>query len=100
MFSVSMENIITDYKDLEKGMQLTQKEYEARKHSRDAPPILKDFLSSSEDRLKKLQADIKTAEASSLLSRPTKILKGESINCYLFLAFKGGGAYLRFSAIN
>ncbi|XP_048756129.2 formin-like protein isoform X3 [Ostrea edulis] len=59
---VSMENIITDYKDLEKGMQLTQKEYEARKHSRDAPPILKDFLSSSEDRLKKLQADIKTAE--------------------------------------
>ncbi|XP_061186189.1 formin-like protein isoform X5 [Saccostrea echinata] len=59
---VSMENIITDYKELEKGMQMTQKEYEARKHSRDAPPILKEFLTNSEDRLKKLQADIKTAE--------------------------------------
>ncbi|XP_078320986.1 formin-like protein 3 isoform X1 [Crassostrea virginica] len=59
---VSMENIMTDYKELEKGMQLTQKEYESRKHSRDTPPILKEFLSNSEDKLKKLQADIKTAE--------------------------------------
>uniref|UniRef100_K1PX39 Formin-like protein 2 n=1 Tax=Magallana gigas TaxID=29159 RepID=K1PX39_MAGGI len=59
---VSMENIMTDYKDLEKGMQMTQKEYEARKHSRDTPPILKEFLTNSEDKLKKLQADIKTAE--------------------------------------
>ena len=53
---------MTDYKELEKGMQLTQKEYESRKHSRDTPPILKEFLSNSEDKLKKLQADIKTAE--------------------------------------
>nr|XP_034308777.1 formin-like protein 3 isoform X8 [Crassostrea gigas] len=59
---VSMENIMTDYKDLEKGMQMTQKEYEARKHNRDTPPILKEFLTNSEDKLKKLQADIKTAE--------------------------------------
>jgi hypothetical protein len=79
LFSVSMENILTDYKDLEKGMQLTQKEYEARKNSRDAPSILKDFLLSSEDRLKKLQADIKTAEVSSFIVCQTKILKIEGV---------------------
>lgn len=74
VFSVSMENIMTDYKDLEKGMQMTQKEYEARKHSRDTPPILKEFLTNSEDKLKKLQADIKTAEVIANHSEQLNLL--------------------------
>jgi hypothetical protein len=43
-------------------MEMTKKEYEARKNSRDSPVILKDFLNNSEDKLKKLQSDLKTAK--------------------------------------
>ena len=57
-----MENIVTDIFELEKGMDLTKKEYEARKYSRDSPQILKEFLVSSEDKLKKLQTDLKLAQ--------------------------------------
>ncbi|XP_076094984.1 formin-like protein 3 isoform X3 [Mytilus galloprovincialis] len=59
---VSMENIIVDIHELEKGMEMTKKEYDARKNSRDLPVILKDFLSNSEEKLKKLQSDQKTAQ--------------------------------------
>lgn len=57
-----MENIIVDIHELEKGMEMTKKEYDARKNSRDLPVILKDFLSNSEEKLKKLQSDQKTAQ--------------------------------------
>lgn len=58
---VSMENVTTDVHELEKGMELTKREYDARKSSRDQPMILKDFLINSEDKLKKLLGDVKTA---------------------------------------
>ena len=61
---VSMENIVVDMNELDKGMEMTKKEYEARKNSRDSPVILKDFLNNSEDKLKKLQSDLKTAKDS------------------------------------
>lgn len=48
--------------ELEKGMELTKREYAARKDSRDCPVILKDFLANAEDRFKKLVADVKTAQ--------------------------------------
>ena len=57
-----MENITTDMHELEKGMELTKREYAARKDSRDCPVILKDFLANAEDRFKKLLADVKTAQ--------------------------------------
>ena len=53
----------TDLAELEKGMELTKREYEARK-GRDPPTILQDFLSNSEDKLKKLKQDSKTAQVS------------------------------------
>ena len=60
-FSVSLENMTSDIHELEKGMELTKREYEARRE-RDPPIILKDFLANSEDKLKKLRTDLKTAQ--------------------------------------
>ena len=40
---------------------MTKREFEARKE-RDPPLILKDFLNNSEDKLKKLKQDAKTAQ--------------------------------------
>ena len=62
MCSVSLENVLTDVHELEKGMDSTKREYDARKHSRDQPTILRDFLMNSEDKLRKLQSDVKTAQ--------------------------------------
>lgn len=61
---VSMENITTDIHELEKGMEQTKREYDLRKSSRDQPIILKDFLANSEDKLRKLLSDVKTAQDS------------------------------------
>lgn len=54
---------MTDVHELEKGMEMTKKEYQTRKE-RDAPTMLKDFLSNSEDKLRKLIGDVKTAKVS------------------------------------
>ena len=61
--AVSIENIITDLTELTRGMDMTKREFEARKE-RDPPLILKDFLNNSEDKLKKLKQDAKTAQVS------------------------------------
>lgn len=42
-------------------MELTRREFDARKE-RDPPVILKDFLANSEDKLRKLRTDLKTAK--------------------------------------
>ncbi|XP_052827265.1 formin-like protein 2 [Octopus bimaculoides] len=60
---VSLENIMTDVHELEKGMEISKKEYQTRKE-RDAPIVLRDFLGSSEEKLKKLITDVKTAKAA------------------------------------
>ena len=54
---------MTDLGELTKGMEMTKREFEARKE-RDPPLILKDFLTNSEDKLKKLKQDAKTAKVS------------------------------------
>ena len=54
---------MVDISELVKGMEMTRREYEARK-DRDPPAILKDFLANSEDKLTKLRADAKTAQVS------------------------------------
>jgi len=59
--AVSLENVITDIAEMEKGMEMTKREYEARK-DRDPPVILKDFLANSEDKIKKLRTDAKSAQ--------------------------------------
>jgi len=62
---VSLENVITDIAEMEKGMEMTKREYEARKE-RDPPVILKDFLANSEDKIRKLRADAKSAQVSDI----------------------------------
>ncbi|XP_063585534.1 formin-like protein isoform X3 [Penaeus indicus] len=66
---VSLENIITDVSELEKGMEQAKKEYERGMNMRSmegqaASSVLKDFLSNSEEKLKKLKAEAKTAQAA------------------------------------
>lgn len=56
-----MENVVTDVHELEKGMEAVKKEYELRgkgPHNH----VLKDFLSNSEDKLKKTKVDAKNAQ--------------------------------------
>lgn len=58
---VSLENVVTDVHELEKGMEAVKKEYELRgkgPHNH----VLKDFLSNSEDKLKKTKVDAKNAQ--------------------------------------
>ena len=68
--AVSLENVITDIAEMEKGMEMTKREYEARK-DREPPVILRDFLANSEDKIKKLRTDAKSAQVSSLGLRMT-----------------------------
>ena len=59
---VSLENITTDLVELNKGMELTKKEYVLRQTSPTPPVILADFLRNSEEKLLKLRTDTKTAQ--------------------------------------
>lgn len=57
---VSLENITTDVHELEKGMDLVRKEFELRgkeKHN----TVLRDFLNNSEEKLRRLKLDARTA---------------------------------------
>lgn len=59
--SVSIENIVTDVHELEKGMDQVRKESDLRGkgvHS----VILRDFLLNSEEKLKRLKADAKSSQ--------------------------------------
>ncbi|XP_069966996.1 formin-like protein isoform X3 [Bactrocera oleae] len=58
---VSLENIVTDVHDLEKGMELVKKEAEQRVKGTQTH-ILRDFLNNSEDKLKKIKMELKNAQ--------------------------------------
>jgi formic-like protein len=58
---VSLENVIADVSELEKGMEVVRKEVEQRgKNTQNL--VLKDFLTNSEEKLKKISADSKVAQ--------------------------------------
>lgn len=66
---VSLENIITDITELDKGMEMAKKEHERCRDMRSqdgqaALAVLKDFLTNSEDKLKKLKVELKTAQTA------------------------------------
>ena len=52
---------MTDINELDKGMEMTKREYEARRDRDSTPLVLKDFLVNSEDKHKKLKTDLKTS---------------------------------------
>ncbi|KAI4461818.1 formin-like protein [Holotrichia oblita] len=58
---VSLENIITDVQELEKGMDAVRKEADIRGKGNQSL-VLRDFLANAEDKLKKLKSDVKTAQ--------------------------------------
>lgn len=63
---VSMENVMTDVHELEKGMDLCKKEMQLRRDAKDAA-ILKEFLTNTEDKLRKLKSETKTAQVNIIL---------------------------------
>ncbi|PNF31453.1 Formin-like protein CG32138 [Cryptotermes secundus] len=64
--SVSLENIVTDVHELEKGMDLVRKEAELRGTGKERGSgqsvVLRDFLANSEEKLRKLKADGRIAQ--------------------------------------
>ena len=65
--TVSLENVAADVTELERGMDLTRREYDARRQGaqhqqRDPPLILSDFLNNSDDKMRKLRSDLKSAQ--------------------------------------
>lgn len=55
---VSLENVLLDVKELQRGLELTKREYTMHDHN----TMLKDFIQSNEGKLKKLQDDAKIAQ--------------------------------------
>ncbi|KAL4701682.1 hypothetical protein H8959_015686 [Pygathrix nigripes] len=58
--AVSLENVLLDVKELGRGMELIRRECSIHDNS-----VLRNFLSTNEGKLDKLQRDAKTAEAST-----------------------------------
>uniref|UniRef100_A0A8C6UYC7 Formin-like 2a n=1 Tax=Neogobius melanostomus TaxID=47308 RepID=A0A8C6UYC7_9GOBI len=56
--AVSLENVLLDVKELQRGMELTKREYSMHGHN----TMLKDFITHNEAKLKKLQDDAKVAQ--------------------------------------
>lgn len=62
---MSLENVISDVNELEKNMDIVRKECETRGYGNaQHVVVLRDFLSNSEEKLKRLKNDSKTAQES------------------------------------
>lgn len=58
---MSLENVLLDVKELQRGMDLTKREYTMHDHN----TLLKEFIFNNEGKLKKLQDDAKIAQVSA-----------------------------------
>ncbi|XP_076348576.1 formin-like protein isoform X2 [Tachypleus tridentatus] len=58
---VSLENILIDVSELEKGLELCKKELALRGDAKDAA-VLREFLGNNEEKLRRLKANTKTAQ--------------------------------------
>ncbi|CAB1327641.1 unnamed protein product, partial [Coregonus sp. 'balchen'] len=65
--AVSLENVVCDVKECQRGMELSWREYSMHGHN----PLLKDFISKHETRLQKLQEDARIAQARTHTHAPT-----------------------------
>lgn len=59
--AVSLENVLLDVKELNRGMELTKREYSMHGHN----TMLKEFIAHNESKLKKLQDDAKIAQVKN-----------------------------------
>lgn len=74
---MSLENVLLDVKELNRGMELTKREYSMHGHN----TMLKEFIGHNESKLKKLQDDAKIAQvrpARRARLPPTRPLEGLS----------------------
>jgi len=60
VFTVSLENVLLDVRELQRGMELTKREYSMHGHN----TMLKDFITLNESKLKKLQDEAKIAQVT------------------------------------
>lgn len=64
--AVSLENVVTDVHELEKGMDLVRKEAELRGTGKERGSgqsvVLRDFLANSEEKLRRLKSDGRSAQ--------------------------------------
>lgn len=58
---MSLENVLCDVKELQRGMELTWREFSVQHNG-----TLKDFISRNESRLSKLQEDARIAQVRRL----------------------------------
>lgn len=87
MFTVSLENVLLDVKELGKGMELVRRECSLHDHA-----VLKGFVQTSDTQLDKLQKDAKTAEVSFLsLTEELHATTKEYINLNLSFNQLSGG---------
>lgn len=69
---MSLENVLLDVKEMQRGMDLTRREYSMHGHN----TMLKDFIQQNENKLKKLQDDAKIAQVPLTHTRPeTQLIK-------------------------
>lgn len=61
MFAVSLDSILQDVRALERGMEVTRREFCAEEEN----PVLQTFLSSNAELLHSVAADGKTAQVAS-----------------------------------
>lgn len=62
---VSLENVVTDVVELEKGMEIVRRELQQSQSSKNSQNlVLKDFLANSEEKLKKISVDTKLAQGT------------------------------------
>lgn len=62
---MSLENVLLDVKELNRGMELTKREYSMHGHN----TMLKEFIAHNESKLKKLQDDAKIAQVKKKRAR-------------------------------
>lgn len=61
LFAVSLESVLQDLHALDRGMELTRREFSVEPEN----PVLKAFLDSNTELLRSLTADGKTAQVAS-----------------------------------
>ncbi len=85
IFTVSLENVLLDVKELHRGMELTKREYSMHGHN----TMLKEFIAQNESKLKKLQDDAKIAQVTrtrpAVQFAPAEVVKMFSKQVPLFV---------------
>ncbi|XP_063364518.1 formin-like protein isoform X1 [Cydia amplana] len=59
---VSLENVVSDVSELERGMEAVRRECEAREAHRAAAPHVRDFLNNAHDKLRRTRTEAKLAQ--------------------------------------